>query len=74
MQQGHDQLKTRHRNDIVGDKIDASGSIEDGTLLAGELPKGQERIIRWWFERSQSRLKMIWNRIRPTDCPVGLIE
>ncbi|MEM7212983.1 MAG: DUF4160 domain-containing protein [Pseudomonadota bacterium] len=52
----------------------ASFRIEDGTRLPRS--KGLERydrnINRWWAN-NYCKLIQIWNRTRPSDCPVGRI-
>jgi hypothetical protein len=51
--------------------MDASFSISDCSLIEGRVDPRHERLIRWWFQRSQPKLVDIWNRTRPTDCPAG---
>lgn len=57
---------------LSGDSIDASFSVADCTLIEGHIDPRHERLIKWWFQRSQPTLVEIWNKTRPTDCPVGL--
>lgn len=58
---------------VKGEGFSASFCIQTGSLLEGELRPRQDRLIRWWFERSQPKLVKVWNETRPTDCPVGPI-
>lgn len=54
---------------------DASFSIMDCERLSGV--SGLERYeycIRKWWQSNRHELITRWNRLRPTDCPVGPIE
>lgn len=57
---------------LTGDNIDASFSVADCSMIEGYVDPRHQRLIKWWFQRSQPKLVEIWNRTRPTDCPVGL--
>lgn len=48
----------------------ANFSIKDCTKLNGGLNKW-ERNIRGWHARYKNDLIAVWNRTRPTGCPVG---
>lgn len=48
----------------------ASFSIRDCTKLNGGL-KNWERNIRAWHSANKSKLIEVWNKTRPSDCPVG---
>ena len=39
----------------------ASFSIQDGTLLAGELPPRQTRLVQAWMELRRDELTADWN-------------
>lgn len=53
----------------------ASFSLSDGKRLLGikGLEKFDKNIARWW---KLHRCELIddWNRLRPSDCPVGLVD
>jgi Domain of unknown function (DUF4160) len=36
----------------------------DGTLIAGELPAAQLRLVRSWSERHRAELEANWDRAR----------
>lgn len=48
----------------------ADFSIGNCTKLAGGLSKW-ERTIRAWHAGNKEKLIDVWNRTRPSDCPVG---
>jgi hypothetical protein len=58
---------------VRGADIDASFSILDCSLLAGDIRSKDYELVRWWHARAKSRLVAIWNDTRPWDCPVGPI-
>lgn len=37
---------------------------------SGEVLKYEKNIVLWWMD-NKSTLIADWNRLRPTDCPVG---
>lgn len=47
-------------------------SIEDCSLLngSGEIMKYEKNIYLWWQENKENLINA-WNRLRPSDCPVG---
>lgn len=57
---------------LTGDSTDASFSLDDCALIDGHVDPRHERLIKWWFQRSQPKLVEIWDRTRPSDCPVGV--
>ena len=58
---------------VVGQGINASFSILDGTHLIGELSRKQRKAIEFWYPRSRALLVRTWNETRPRNCPVGPI-
>ena len=54
--------------------IDACFSIENCTLIRGDIDGREKRLVCWWFERSRPLLVATWNATRPADCPVGPIR
>jgi hypothetical protein len=48
----------------------ADFSISDCEKLVGDLSKW-ERTIRAWHAENKNNLIEVWNRTRPSDCPVG---
>lgn len=59
---------------ITCNDCDVSYSIIDGTLLNGNPRHDHNDLIKWWYDRSRSKLIEIWNKTRPTNCPVGPIN
>jgi hypothetical protein len=53
--------------------LDASFAIADCAYLTGNIDGREQRLVRWWYERSRPLLVAAWNASRPTDCPVGPI-
>ncbi|PWC92657.1 DUF4160 domain-containing protein [Azospirillum sp. TSO5] len=47
-----------------------SFSIADGTRLTGGLERYEHNIRRWWKDHRCTLIR-VWNKTRPTDCPVG---
>lgn len=41
-------------------EFEASISIEDGEILAGELPRKQLRLVQAWIELRRDELKADW--------------
>ena len=50
----------------------ANFSIADCSRLngSGEVLKYEKNIILWWRDNKRSLIDT-WNRLRPSDCPVG---
>lgn len=59
---------------VCVDGIDASFSIEDGSLLRGRLNSSQTKKVRLWYKQSRQKLIEVWNNTRPGNCPVGPIR
>lgn len=57
---------------LEGNDIDASFSIDECKLIAGTVDSRSEKLIRWWHKRSKHLLIKKWNKMRPTDCLVGI--
>ena len=53
--------------------IDATFSITDCEKLNGTISAKDEQLIKLWHSGAKGKLIEIWNRMRPTDCPVGII-
>jgi len=49
----------------------ASFRITDCKMIDGYFPGKKYKVIRRWWKNNVQRLVNEWNRIRPTDCPVG---
>jgi hypothetical protein len=60
---------------VVYQGEDASFSITSGVRLRGNrgLERFERKIKEWWAA-NQTNLVDVWNRTRPTDCPVGPIK
>ena len=58
---------------VVGQGVNASFSILDGTPLHGALNTKQLKAIDFWYPRSRALLIRSWNETRPSNCPVGPI-
>jgi hypothetical protein len=59
---------------VAGGGINASFSIADGSLVAGELSEKQRRVVMAWYKEGRSQLVSTWNATRPSSCPVGPIN
>lgn len=59
---------------VIGPDIDAAFSINDCSLLKGNIGDRDFRIVKFWFRASKDRLVQIWNETRPSDCPVALLK
>ena len=46
--------------------------IEPVEMLAGELPKRQQRIVEAWAELHQQELMADWDRLQNGDKPVPI--
>ena len=53
--------------------VDAVFTIDDCSLIRGNIDSREQRLVRWWYDRTRSQLVAAWNTTRPTDCRVGLI-
>jgi Domain of unknown function (DUF4160) len=53
----------------------ASFALSDGARLPSikGLEKFEKNIARW-YATHRCELILAWNRLRPADCPVGLVE
>jgi hypothetical protein len=54
--------------------IDAAFAIHDCALLKGTIDGKTRKLIVYWHSKSRQKLVEVWNRTRPTDCPVGPIQ
>jgi hypothetical protein len=54
--------------------IDAAFTIRDCALLKGTIDGKTQRLIVYWHSVSRQKLVEVWNRTRPTNCPVGPIH
>ena len=56
--------------------IDASFAIIDCTQIAGpRVPRTKMRMIkRFYDDGGRQRIIEFWNKMRPSDCPIGRIE
>ncbi len=54
--------------------INASFDISNCNLIKGGISGKHHRIIKWWHQRSRSKLIEIWNSTRPANCTVGPIN
>ena len=54
--------------------VDAVFTVDDCTFLSGNIDGREQRLVRWWYERTRPLLIRTWNATRPTDCPVGPID
>lgn len=58
---------------IKGPDVDATFTIQDCTFERGNIDGREQKLVRWWYQRSRSQLIAAWNATRPSDCPVGPI-
>jgi len=58
---------------VRGGEIDASFSIEDGSLLQGSVDGRTQDLVEYWFLKAKPQLIEVWNATRPSDCQVGPI-
>lgn len=54
--------------------VDASFTVKDCTFLRGNIDSREQKLVRWWYDRSRPLLVATWNATRPSDCPVGPIN
>jgi len=59
---------------VISADVDAAFAIDDCTFLRGNIDSREQRLVRWWYDRSRALLIAAWNETRPTDCPVGRIN
>lgn len=50
-------------------EYEASFSIEDIGIIAGELPARQRRLVEAWTELHQDELKAAWNLLQSGEVP-----
>ena len=55
-------------------EFNVSVAIETGEIIKGKLPKKSRITIQYFHKFQRERLIKAWNRLRPTNCPVGKIE
>ena len=56
---------------VKSESINASFSIDDCSLLRGNVSSGAMRKIRYWHQHAKPMLVDTWNSTRPGDCSVG---
>lgn len=54
-------------------KLDATFAIIDCKLLKGDIDSKTLKKIKYFHSANKTKLINVWNRLRPTDCPVGPI-
>jgi hypothetical protein len=54
--------------------VDAVFTIDNCMYIRGNIDGREQRLVRWWYDRSRSKLVAAWNATRPADCPVGPIN
>lgn len=59
---------------VTGGDVDAAFSIVTGDFLKGSIDNRKKRLVEYWYKPSRRKLIDVWNRTRPSDCPVGPIE
>lgn len=58
---------------VKSNGIDVAFSIKDFQMIQGNISGREYRVIKWWYEKSRSKLINYWNDNRPGDCKVGPI-
>lgn len=58
---------------ISGGGIDAIFTVSDCKYIEGKIGWREEKLVKWWHQRSKPTLIEAWNNSRPSDCPVGPI-
>lgn len=56
---------------IAGGGLDATFSITDCSLLEGSVSGRDQKLVKWWYERSRPMLIKTRNATPPNNCPVG---
>ena len=59
---------------VYGNGINVTFSINDCSLIKGDIGGREKSLIKWWYNRSRKNLIQIWNETRLSDCPVGPIN
>ncbi|MBN8712492.1 MAG: DUF4160 domain-containing protein [Xanthomonadales bacterium] len=59
---------------VKGKGINASFTIQDCTLMHGDIGGRECRLVQWWFERSHPQIVAAWKATRPSDCTVGEVR
>jgi len=49
----------------------ASFTIENCSVLAGNLDRKDIKLVKWWHSRAQQKLIAAWDETRATGCSVG---
>lgn len=53
---------------VTAGETNAALRISDGFVISGSLSPRHEKLIKWWYQRSKSKLVQIWNDTRPDGC------
>ncbi|MEP6794669.1 MAG: DUF4160 domain-containing protein [Saprospiraceae bacterium] len=59
---------------VVTNDYDATLSITECNLIRGSIDSKNLKKIQYWHKFNTAKLVETWNRLRPSDCPVGRIE
>jgi hypothetical protein len=59
---------------VIGSGINASFAIDNCALLRGDIGSRERQLVEYWHRRGRTRLVDVWNKTRPSDCPVGPIK
>ena len=68
----HDEHPPPHFH-VTANGISAMFTIKDCEEMKGNLDSRELRLVKWWYNKSRSKLIKVWNDTRPSDCPVGPI-
>ncbi len=54
--------------------LNVTFSISNCDLLKGDIDSKMLKMIKYFHSMNKSKLIEVWNKLRPTDCPVGPIS
>lgn len=59
---------------VISSDFRAAFSIEDCKLLEGNISSKDRKKVEYFHMGSKPQIETAWNKMRPGDCPVGLIN
>jgi hypothetical protein len=56
---------------VTSTNLDTVFTLDDCTLISGTVDRKARDLIEFYHSKAKKKLIDVWNRTRPTDCPVG---
>jgi hypothetical protein len=58
---------------VISNDFNVSINIENCEIIKGQLDSKTYKKVKYFFDSNKKDLIAMWNHLRPSNCPVGLI-